>query len=262
MKTVVANKKGSKGFFIPVTWQVGDFIKVRANTLEEALQYATEHIDQMPLGDSPDYLEGSYEIASLDECHVFLDAATDYPDATLRYQVQQDWAGYNNGHSAYMVVGVDKEKFLDWAVQHHNEVHGVRFENGNDVTVARFDTAENIPSMVPILERSFPNALVYGCGQWDDPCIMTHSNRYTTKLERCFEDCGNLRIDVRVKDMKSGCNQFVGDLICFYSLDEVERATEDAVFKQLMSLINPIEKKVVYAALDECRKYYTRRDLE
>lgn len=49
-------------FIIPVMWQVYSTIRVEADNLQEALIRAQEHIDSVPLGSNPEYVDGSYEI--------------------------------------------------------------------------------------------------------------------------------------------------------------------------------------------------------
>ena len=38
-----------KKFSIPVTWSVWDKIEVEAETIEDAIRYVKEHIDEIPL---------------------------------------------------------------------------------------------------------------------------------------------------------------------------------------------------------------------
>ena len=51
-----------KTFLIPVEWESFGTVEIQANTLEEALQYAKENIDELPLPDDREYMEGSYKI--------------------------------------------------------------------------------------------------------------------------------------------------------------------------------------------------------
>lgn len=71
--SVVANENAKKEFIIPVSWEVSDTIKVQAETLEEAYEWAMENIDEIPLGDEPYYIDGSYEITadSPEECECY-----------------------------------------------------------------------------------------------------------------------------------------------------------------------------------------------
>ena len=49
-------------YIIPVTWEVYSTIRVYgAKNLEDAIEYAKEHSDLIPLGDS-EYIDGSYQI--------------------------------------------------------------------------------------------------------------------------------------------------------------------------------------------------------
>jgi len=49
-------------FKIPVTYEMQGMVEVEAPTLEKAVQYANENIDDLPLPDDPSYIEASYEI--------------------------------------------------------------------------------------------------------------------------------------------------------------------------------------------------------
>lgn len=51
-----------KKFSIPVTWAVWDKIEIEAETLEEAIRYVKDNIDEIPLGTEPEYIDGSYRI--------------------------------------------------------------------------------------------------------------------------------------------------------------------------------------------------------
>lgn len=49
-------------YIIPVSWEVYSTIKVKgAKNLEEAFEYALEHIEDIPLGEG-EYIDGSYQI--------------------------------------------------------------------------------------------------------------------------------------------------------------------------------------------------------
>lgn len=63
-----------KQFSIPVVWQVWDKVIVEAETIEDAIHYIKENIDDIPLGTEPEYIDNSYRIddgqdgqASIDE---------------------------------------------------------------------------------------------------------------------------------------------------------------------------------------------------
>lgn len=65
MATVMAKKNGKYGFKIPISWMVSDYITVQADTFEEALKYCDDNFDELPLGDDPQYIDGSYDIDKL-----------------------------------------------------------------------------------------------------------------------------------------------------------------------------------------------------
>ncbi len=60
--TAKKQQEETKTFTIPVSWEVYDTIKVDANTLEEALEWAKRYIDEIPLGTTPEYVDASYQI--------------------------------------------------------------------------------------------------------------------------------------------------------------------------------------------------------
>ena len=59
---MLGNPNGTNLYKIPVTWEVYDTIEVQGNSLEEALQWAEVHKDEIPIGDEPNYLDDSYQI--------------------------------------------------------------------------------------------------------------------------------------------------------------------------------------------------------
>ena len=58
----VADKNAKKEFIIPIYWQVAGRLKVQANSLEEALEWANEHEDEIELDSDAEYLDGTFEI--------------------------------------------------------------------------------------------------------------------------------------------------------------------------------------------------------
>ena len=75
---VTANEKANNEFIIPVSWSVSELLKVQANSLEEAYQYVEENMDEIPLGDEPEYIDGSYEINgdNTDDCILYQNTKT------------------------------------------------------------------------------------------------------------------------------------------------------------------------------------------
>lgn len=49
-------------FEVPVSYQLCGTVKVEAYTLDEALEYAKENINELPLPENPGYVEGSYQV--------------------------------------------------------------------------------------------------------------------------------------------------------------------------------------------------------
>ena len=49
-------------FVIGVSWEVQSTITIKANSREEALKYAEEHLDDIPLPTENDYIDGSFKV--------------------------------------------------------------------------------------------------------------------------------------------------------------------------------------------------------
>ena len=60
------NDKGKKVFSIPVEWVVTETLDIRANNLQEAVEFIVDHLDIIPLGTEPVYIDGSYKISADD----------------------------------------------------------------------------------------------------------------------------------------------------------------------------------------------------
>ncbi len=56
-----------KKYKIPVEWGVYDVVEVEAESFADAVKYAVTHKDEIPLGTTPEYIDGSYKINSEDE---------------------------------------------------------------------------------------------------------------------------------------------------------------------------------------------------
>lgn len=51
-----------KQYNIPVAWSVSDKVVVEAESLEEAVQFVKDHIEEIPLGMNPEYIDNSCQI--------------------------------------------------------------------------------------------------------------------------------------------------------------------------------------------------------
>lgn len=60
----IASKEATTKYFIPVTWEVSDYVEVQAKSLKEAYEYVKDNLDEIPLGTEPEYIDGSYRIES------------------------------------------------------------------------------------------------------------------------------------------------------------------------------------------------------
>lgn len=54
---------GGKVYEIPVEWLVSDVVKIRANSLEEAIKTFMEEEYRIPTGSEPEYVDGSYRMS-------------------------------------------------------------------------------------------------------------------------------------------------------------------------------------------------------
>lgn len=64
-----------KTFLIPVEWTVRSTIRVEANSLQEAVDFAKEHINDIPITSDNEYIEDSYTVVDDD-----LENAQSYAD--------------------------------------------------------------------------------------------------------------------------------------------------------------------------------------
>lgn len=58
------NSKGTKVFSIPVEWTVTETLEIKADSLKEAVEYINNHLDDIPLGTEPEYIDGTYKISA------------------------------------------------------------------------------------------------------------------------------------------------------------------------------------------------------
>lgn len=178
--------------------------------------------------------------------------------------LDETFDGFGNGHSEYVVGGVDKDKFLTWAaiVAENEPLAEVKFKTGNNgATVVEFTTCERYPGLVGEITYAFSGAVVYGMGMWDTPeFVLSDGCEYTADLEECFEDEGNLRIDVKLTDKKYGCTAVTGELIVFDTLEEVEDREDYGAYEHFVGFLkgNSEALSKVDAAIEECRAYHRK----
>ena len=60
------NKSPEKEWKLPVTWEVCGFVKIKAKTLEEAIEIFNETSDDIPLPEDSSYVDGSFALSSND----------------------------------------------------------------------------------------------------------------------------------------------------------------------------------------------------
>ena len=58
------NENASKVFSIPVEWVVTETLDIKADSLKEAIEFINDHTDEIPLGDEPAYIDGTYKISA------------------------------------------------------------------------------------------------------------------------------------------------------------------------------------------------------
>lgn len=49
-------------YLIPVSWEVYSTIRIKANNLQDALEKAEAHIEEIPCGTNTEYIDGSYKL--------------------------------------------------------------------------------------------------------------------------------------------------------------------------------------------------------
>lgn len=89
-----------KTFYLPVAWSVWDKVPIKANSIEEAIQYLKDNIDEIPLGTEPEYIDGSYSIedgrdgsANVEDTIAYLREC--YPSSLEGYEVEDVDNPYN-----------------------------------------------------------------------------------------------------------------------------------------------------------------------
>ena len=60
---IYGTDNGNTVFSIPVEWAVYEHLQIRADSLEEAVKFVQENEYDIPFGDSPEYIDGSYKIS-------------------------------------------------------------------------------------------------------------------------------------------------------------------------------------------------------
>ena len=63
-----------KEFLIPVTVEMAGMVAIQAETAEEAIKIAEDHIDELPIPSVKEYIDGSYEIETDPEIVEFYSA--------------------------------------------------------------------------------------------------------------------------------------------------------------------------------------------
>lgn len=66
-----------KKYMIPVTFEMCGMIAIEADSAEEAIELAQEHIDELPLPSHKEYVDGSYSVETEPD---IVQAYTDEPD--------------------------------------------------------------------------------------------------------------------------------------------------------------------------------------
>ena len=215
---ITANEKAKNEYEIPVTWSVYDKVKVQADSLEEAYEYLKLHLDEIPLGEDADYVDGSYEISASKEDCVFYQWRNDivctefmckdlsiYVDSMLFDSV----GGKGDGETIAEATFVYKEKLLK-----------VYLEVRGDVNISyngeRYDTPSEFPKELKERIRELPNNWDITHEAWDgDLEIVVNNNNW---FEYIWETDGEIyEADLSIatpqeilEDMTSIARQYFG----------------------------------------------------
>jgi len=57
---------------LPVTWEVYGFVKIEANSIEEAIEIFNRESDHIELPEDSEYVDGSFELSSDEPDYVML----------------------------------------------------------------------------------------------------------------------------------------------------------------------------------------------
>lgn len=49
---------------VAVTWEVCGFVDIEADTMEEAMKYFNDNLEEIPLPNNFDYVDGSFQLSS------------------------------------------------------------------------------------------------------------------------------------------------------------------------------------------------------
>ena len=62
--SMYGRNNANKIFSIPVEWVVTETLQIKADSLEEAIEFINNNADEIPLGDEPAYIDGTYKISA------------------------------------------------------------------------------------------------------------------------------------------------------------------------------------------------------
>lgn len=191
-----------------------------------------------------------------------------------KIDIREEFSSYDSGHCAYMVCGiVNEDAFEDYLARINlklEPIGGYKFDK--ETGTAWFDTCEDTcekygPELTGAISEKFPEATVYGTDQWESSYVKAYSEGGMNtplmsvadfELDKCFEDCGNLRIDVTVIDKATGSKINIGDTVYLYNLIDVENIEEDPTYSYLISLIGYDSR--IDEAVEECRRYHEKEE--
>ncbi len=190
-----------------------------------------------------------------------------------RESVLEEFAGFNNGHSEYMIKGVTLDEFLDFAEKSDELIGGVQKGNG----VIYFTMCEKgYPEYTDVVAAAFPDAMVYGTAAWDGAILVCISSArgidtsiheykreelpFTVSVDECFDDEGNIRIDLQATDKETGDSIYYGDLFCFDSAEEVRSFKDDEDCKEMLKWCPELEYQLDEAIEGAIRWHEKRSD--
>lgn len=202
---LIANKNANTEFEIPVTWQVFDKVTVQANSLEEAYKYVQEHLDDIPLGSDPDYVDASYEISAdeVDDC-IYYQPISDVVCVTFNCE---DLSLYTDSmlFDSELTIAVGKFAYGRHEIEVSLAVRG-------EVSVAYKGNIYNTPSKFP---KTLKDMIRNNPNNWDGPDVYINFNNW---FEYIFESDGRVyendlskaKPEEILEDMKNIARQYFG----------------------------------------------------
>lgn len=187
--------------------------------------------------------------------------------------IRIEFSGYDNGHCTYMICGIaDEDAFKNYIARVNLKLEAIGgYKFNKETRTAWFDTCEKHgPELTRRISKAFPEVTAYGTDQWDSVYFNIFSGGVSLcdigkersvagfKLDECFEDFGDLRINIAITDKVTGSEVNIGDMIYLYNSVDVETIEEDPTFSRLASLVGHDSR--IDEAVEDCRKYHEKEE--